>query len=177
MGFTTPRTYVAGEVHTAAHHNQFERDNIAWIATDSPACRAFNSSVISIGNAVESPLSLNSERFDNAGVHSTTTNLTRFVVPIGGSGKYIATGSTSWAPSSSGSYRAVSLRVNGTTRIAQMNTAPSANHGSDATIVAVYALSAGDYVEMCVTQDSGGGLNVNTVANYSPEASILWFRT
>ncbi len=179
MGFTTPRTYVAGEIHTAAHHNQYERDNIAWIATDSPACRAYKSTAFTVSSSgVETAVTLDSERFDNAGVHSTVSNTTRFVVPTGGGGKYICTGSTSWSQASgAGTYRAVSLRVGGSVRIAQMNTSPSTSHGADGTIVAVYALAAADYLEMCVTQDSGGALNVNSVANYSPEASIIWFRT
>ena len=178
MAFTTPRTYVAGEIHTAAHHNTYERDNIAWIATDSPACRAFNSANISVTtSAVEQALTLNSERFDNAAVHSTSTNTSRFTVPTGGGGKYIATGSITWAANGSGTYRACSLRHNATTRIGQINAAPSASHGSDATVVAIYALAAADYVEMAATQDSGGALNVNVQANYSPEASVFWFRT
>lgn len=177
MGFTTPRTYVAGEIHTAAHHNIYERDNIAWIATDSPAARAYSNVAIGVASGVESALPLNSERFDNAGVHSTVSNTGRFTVPTGGGGKYLLAGSISWAPNGSGSFRVSSTRINGSIRTAQQNVAPSASHGSDSSVCSVYAMNPGDYMELCATHDQGGGLNVNTVANYSPEASMFWFRT
>ena len=37
MAYTTPRTYVVGEVHTAAHHNTYERDNVAHLHGDGGA--------------------------------------------------------------------------------------------------------------------------------------------
>ncbi len=177
MAWTTPRTWVSGEIVTAGNLNAHVRDNVSWIAVDSPACRAWNSAAITTTNVTATAITMDSERFDNAGVHSTVTNTSRFTVPTGGGGKYICTGATSWSTASgAGTYRAAALYVNGTIRIGQINTAPSASHGSDATICAVYALVAADYVELFATQDSGSFLNVNPSPNYSPEASILWFR-
>ena len=176
MAYTTPFTAVAGTAWKAADWNTYGRDNIAWIATDSPACRAYNNAALATATGTELALTLNSERFDNASVHSTSSNTSRFTVPSGAGGKYVVTGSITWAPSAGGTYRACALRVNGATRLAQTNQAPSASHGSDATVTAVYSLAAADYVEMTATQDSGGALNVNVQANYSPEASVFWFR-
>lgn len=176
MAWTTPRTWVAGEIVTASNLNTHVRDDISWIAVDSPACRAYNSAAITTNTSVETIITMDSERFDNAAIHSTVTNTSRFTVPTGGGGKYIATGGITWALSVNGTYRAASLRVNGTTRIGQINTAPSGSHGSDATVCSVYALAAADYVELCGTQDCGFALNINPTANYSPEASLFWFR-
>jgi len=168
--YTTPATAVAGTILTAAWLNTYVRDNVAWIATDSPACRAYSTIARTTATGVELALQLDAERFDNAGVHSVSSNTTRFTVPTGGGGKYVCTGSMTWSTQAAGTYRACTLRLNGTTRLAQINTAPSASHGSDATVVAVYALQAADYIELSATQDSGFALNVNTQANYSPEA-------
>jgi hypothetical protein len=177
VAFTTPATAVAGEILTAAFLNTYLRDNIAWMATDSPACRAYRTTNLIIGDVTESAITLDAERFDNAAVHSTGSNTSRFTVPAGAGGKYVCTGAISWEASAGGSYRACILRVNGTIRIGQINTAPSAGHGSDATVCAIYALAAADYVEMSGIHNSGGLLSAVTVANYSPEASIFWFRT
>ena len=177
MAFTTPATFVAGNILTAAQLNTYVRDNTAWMATDSPACRAYNSANLAVATSTDTALTLNSERFDNAAIHSTSSNTSRFTVPPGAGGKYICTGSITWASNGSGTYRACFLKVNGSIRIGQINAAPSASHGSDATVVAVYALAAADYVEMYAVQDSGGNVNVNVQANYSPEASIIWLRT
>lgn len=178
MAYTTPRTYVAGEVHTAAHHNTYERDNIAWLATDSPSCRAYNNANIShaVSTAAQA-VTLNSERFDNAAVHSTGASTSRFTIPSGGGGKYVCTGALSWAPSAAGSYRQIQFRLTAATIVGSNNNAPSASHGSDSTLTAVYAAAAADYFELFGNQDSGGALNMMSVANYSPEASIFWFRT
>ena len=36
-------------------------------------------------------------------------------------------------------------------------------------VTTIYQLTAGDYVEVRAYQNSGGALNVNSTANYSPE--------
>ena len=38
MSYVTPRTFVAGEIETAAIFNTHLRDNIDWLATSAPAC-------------------------------------------------------------------------------------------------------------------------------------------
>lgn len=177
MAFTTPRTYVAGEIHTAAHHNTYERDNIAWMATDSPSVRAYNNANISIATATLTPVTLNSERFDNAAVHSTSVNTSRLTVPTGGGGKYLFGASWAWALSAAGTYREARVYVNGATEIAQLDLQPSASHASSGIITSVYALSAADYMELQVIQDSGGALNITNNGNFSPEVWMFWFRT
>lgn len=178
MAFTTPATAVAATALTASWLNTYVRDNVAWIATDSPSCRAYNSANISHATSGASQaVTMNSERFDNAGIHSTSSNTSRFTIPSGGDGKYIGWGALAWANSASGTYRQAQLKVNGSTTIASCNQAPSASHGSDSTVVAVYALAAADYVTLNGAQDSGGALNMVSVANYSPEAAVFWFRT
>lgn len=178
MAFTTPRTYVAGEVHTAAHHNTYERDNIAWMATDSPACRVYKSTSGSIANVTDTSIAFDQERFDNAAVHSTSVNTTRLTIPTGGGGKYIFGGGVEWIANVTGG-RGCHIKLNGTTYIAKfvLNTSAAGGDTSSLTVTSVYAMSAADYVEMFVYQSSGGGLTLNSTGNYSPEFWAIWFRT
>lgn len=178
MAYTTPATAVAGTALTAAFLNTNLRDNIAWIATDSPACRAYNSATIShAASGTFQALTMNSERYDNAAVHSTASNTSRFTVPTGAGGKWILGGLLSFANNATGN-RGGRMRVNGTTEVAGQITAASTGDTdtSDFTITTVYALSAADYFELVGFQSSGGALNMLTGANYSPEAWGFWTR-
>ncbi len=179
MAYTTPRTWVAGEVTTAANLNTHVRDNIAWMATDSPACRAFNNANIShTASGSMQAVTMNSERFDNASVHSTSVATSRFTIPTGGGGKYIIGGLLSFANNATGN-RGGRMRVNGTTDVAGQITAASTGgtDTSDFTITTTYALAAADYVELMGFQSSGGALNMLVQANFSPEAWVTWYRT
>lgn len=175
MAYTTPRTYVAGEVHTAAHHNTYERDNIAWLATDSPSCRVYNNAAISITSGVNTTLTFNSERFDNATMHSTSVNTGRITIPSGGGGKYLVGGVVEWNAAAGGNYRDTRIRNNGTTYHAGVTITPTGAASQVVPPVGVWSYSAADYVEMIATQDSGGAINVNS-ANGSPEFWAFWFR-
>ncbi len=181
MAYTTPATAVAGTALTAAFLNTNLRDNIAWMATDSPACRAYNTTSQSISNAAAVPgaaVTFDSERFDNAAIHSTSVNTSRFTVPSGAGGKYIMGVGSSWTASAGGNYRQVRLELNGAaTHIGVDTRNGSAGHLSESAWCTVYALSAADYFEMYARQDSGGALNLLVQANSSNEAWMFWTRT
>lgn len=178
MSFTTPFTAVAGTAWKASDWNTYGRDDIAWLATDSPACRAYNNAAISLANGVTTAITLNSERYDNAAVHSTSSNTSRFTVPTGAGGKYMFMGNVAFAANGTG-VRAINGRLNGTTTLSENSYAPAAASIFDTEIsfCTVYALSAADYVEMTAFQTSGGALNATLQSNSAPEASIIWFRT
>src|SRR5689334_21709554 len=89
MAFTTPATATAGTVLTASFLNTYLRDNISWLATDSPCCRVFNSATIALTNGVTKSITFDSERFDNAAMHDTSSNTARITIPTGGGGKYM----------------------------------------------------------------------------------------
>lgn len=179
MSYTTPRTYVAGEVHTAAHHNTYERDNIAWLATDSPACRAYNSANISHTTSGSwQAVTMNSERFDNAAVHSTSSNTDRLTIPTSSGGKYIAGCGLQFTGNATG-IRGAALGVNGLTTFAQFDGRTNSGAGEAVTIsvATVYAMSAADYFSFGGYQNSGGALNMLSATNTSPEAWCFYFRT
>jgi hypothetical protein len=182
MPFTTPATSTAGTILTAAFLNTYVRDNTSWVSTDSPCCRAYTSVNLGITNVTVTPVALDLERFDNAAVHSTSSNNSRMTVPTGGAGKYLFGASWSWAVSAAGATRQGRVEVNATTMIAISTQQPSATHSSEGIICSFYQLAAADYLELYVYQDSGGGLNLISsfaggLGNYSPEVFVYWVRT
>lgn len=93
-------------------------------------------------------------------------NPTRLTAPI--TGKYLIGFNLEWAASNLGTYRQIYTRVNGVTPASPACTQDNsftANQTDVLTSSMIRALSAGDYVELIVNQDTGGNLNVN--ATYS----------
>jgi hypothetical protein len=74
---------------------------------------------------------------------------------------------TSWAGNVAGR-RATIIRLNGTLTISEdqrtalaYTAAPAAVCTADAAVVSVWPMGVGDYVELCIYQDSGVSLNIN----------------
>lgn len=176
MAYTTPFTAVAGTAWKAADWNTYGRDNIAWLATDSPSCRAYNSAAISIANTTATAVTLDSERFDNASMHSTSSNTSRITIPTGGGGKYLFGSGTSWAGSAAGTVRYTYIQLNATTIVAAAVAQFGASSNSQITLTSAYSFAAADYIETIVYQDTGGALNLNSTANFSPEFWASWYR-
>ncbi len=177
MAFTTPRTWVAGEITTAANLNTHLRDNVAWMATDSPACRAYKSTNFShnsTGNWLA--ITLDSERFDNASFHSTSSNTARFTVPASAGGKYLVGAAAAWDTDTTGE-RMIGMGLNGTATWAAVQSLPANGVICAIAVATVYPLAAADYVQMAGFQNSGGTRTVTSAGNYSPEAWAFWFRT
>ena len=173
MAYTSPRTWVAGELLTAALLNAHVRDNLLAIAgtTGHVGARVFHSVAQSIANSTVTALAFNSERYDTDAFHDTSASTSRLTVPSGLDGKYLITGTLQFAANATGS-RVVSVRLNGTTTIAQHRGPGFSGDPTDLSIVTVYDLVASNYVELVVSQNSGGALNVVTNANHTPEFTI-----
>lgn len=136
------------------------------------AARVYNSANISVANATTTALTFNSEHWDDGGLHSTSGNTDRLTAPI--DGWYLIYGRVEFAANSTG-IRAISFRVGATPDIYEVEqkiacTAP------DLTLVGaccLVRLAAGDYVKMFAYQTSGGALNANFSAQYSPEFGMI----
>jgi len=178
MALTTPATYSTNQTLTASNLNTYLRDNMAWLATDAPHCRVYNSGTFSLtSGAAAAAITFDSERVDVGGCHSTSVNTGRITVPSGAGGKWHFGCNVSFAANTTG-VRQVYLRLNGATTIAFTgDPALSASDNSIHNLSCDYAVSAGDYVEVVVNQTSGGALNVAVAANYSPEFWGHWVRT
>lgn len=158
----------AGQPITAAWGDAVN-DAVAFLA-NPPKCRVYNSAAISTAHATSVPLTFNSERFDTDSMHSTVSNTGRITFTTAGT--YYVGGDINWA-SAAGNLREAVIRLNGTTQIAGQRMAPiGAGFGHTANLSALYAFSAGDYVELLAYQDSGGAINVTACEFYAVWVSL-----
>ena len=135
------------------------------------SARVFNSTDISVPQLTLGnwqTLSFNSERWDTANLHDTATNTSRLNAPAAGK-YYIFTNITWETPLGSGLW-GLRILLNGKTPIAEQ-TLPNngASYRTSMSVGTLYALAAGDYVEVQVFQNSGGFLAVKQITATSPE--------
>lgn len=181
MAYTPNPTWADGSAGgtpiTAAKLNNMEAgiedaDNriTALAAAAVPAARVFHSANQAIGTASATVLAFNSERFDTDTIHDNATNNSRLTCKT--AGKYLITGTIEWPVAATGT-RGAYLRVNGGTFVGIAQHPPS-NTGVDVVIVTtLWEMAVNDYVELLAFQSSGGNLNVNASASYSPEFSMV----
>lgn len=158
MAYTTDRTWVAGEVVTAAYLNTYLRDNMKWLSTDKPMVRAYRTTTQTIPNATYTGIQMNIEIFDNADIHSTTTNTDRFTVPSGAGGKWLVGSGVEWTYSSIGVYRVAAVTVDG--GFEYQNSSPTVGSTSVSPVSTFGLVSAASaaVIRPSVYQDSGGDL-------------------
>lgn len=133
----------------------------------SRTARVYHDASQSIADATAAVLAFNTERYDTDTIHDTVTNNSRLTCKT--AGKYRITANVQWAANGTGS-RGVYIRLNGVTPIAyELIATASTTLKTIQEVTTVYDLAVNDYVEMVVYQNSGGALNAETAANYSPE--------
>jgi hypothetical protein len=134
-----------------------------------PVARVTHSSGQVVPDTTLAVLSFNTERYDTAGLHSTTSNTSRLTAPV--TGIYEVTADVRWSGAQfSAGASTVQLRKNGSTIVAWEEDA-----GNDANLVTTTArLAAGDYIEVLVSQLSGSSKTIGSIAEYSPEFSMTW---
>lgn len=157
---------------------------LAW--QTQPAARVYNSANLLTGVTSWQALTFNSERFDTDGMHSTAINTSRLTVPVGGDGLYLIGGTAKFQitfPGPMGGYSALlGLRVllNGTTVIVCAGDGyaayPAASISGTFDITTLYALAAGDYVELQRYAYTNSPAGVLVAANFSPEFWAMWQR-
>jgi hypothetical protein len=172
MAYATPRTWVSGDVLTAAQMNQDVRDNVSFLA-NPPACRVYNSASIVVANTTWTALTFDTERYDTAAMHSTASNTSRLTAPV--AGLYLITGHIAWGNNAVGE-RLVAIRHNDATDIANVSLFGTAGSTSSLmkTVSTVWKMAASDYVELRVYQSAGGSLTVLFTTALSPEFSMTW---
>ena len=141
----------------------------------APAVRVYHNATQSITTATETALSFNSERFDQvAGAastqHDTVTNNTRLTCRY--AGVYHIIGNAGFSGNATG-VRIYQIRLNGATEIARAESTGSTAYNSVQTVATLYVLAVNDYVELTVTQNSGGSLATLQAGNYSPEFMMV----
>jgi hypothetical protein len=144
----------------------------ADFAGSIPAARVTRTTNQGVPDVTETSLNFNSERYDTASMHSTSSNLSRLTAPV--TGIYLVTAHIYWQgtfSATSSSY--MKLRKNGDPfqgLAIQENGADDAN-----SISTVARLVAGDYVEAQVLQASGSTQSIrSSAAQASPEFTMTW---
>jgi len=115
---------------------------------------------VTIANSLVTRLPVAGEEWDAGGMHSITLNTSRFVAPI--DGIYQVSGTIEWRASTGGTQRYVSVRRNGSTEVSVSQVAPvkSTVQFTSQVISGQVKLTAGQYIEAFVLQDSGASLNI-----------------
>ena len=135
-----------------------------------PCVRAFNSADISVASATVTALTLNSTRYDTDNTMHDPVNTSRLVCRS--AGRYHISANIQWAGNATGQ-RQLRIVLNNSVIIGWVS---QLNNGAGIAVIQSvgcdYTMVATDYVEIQVYQDSGGALNINTAANYSPEFSM-----
>jgi hypothetical protein len=114
----------------------------------------------------------NSENWDTNNYHDPVTNNSRITIPTGEGGRYLIQGEVSWASNVIG-YRGLQILKNGSVTLSNMNQAPPGSSVMGMRISVVASLVDGDYVELLGFQTSGGNLNSEANATYSPSFSAV----
>lgn len=131
-------------------------------------CRVYNSTTQSITTGSFQAVTFDTEEYDTDAIHDTGSNTSRLVVPAASGGKWICTAHVKWDTNTTNT-RYIAFRLNGTTNIRSAMTngvGISAGIGLMASTGPI-ALSAGDYIEVMVFQDSGGTRTIG-------DASVLY---
>lgn len=144
----------------------------AVTVVNNPSCRVYNSANISITNGAGAlqVITFNSELWDTASMHSTSSNTDRLVAPV--AGKYEVKAGMRFASNGTG-YRQIVFEKNGGTPYYGSVIFPGITGVvTDVMGSVLLDLAANDYVRILVGQSSGGALNVENSDYVSPWASM-----
>lgn len=164
MAYVTPRTWVTGELVTAAEMNQDVRDNIGALANPA-ACRVYHSvdnisiahnTLTILGTTGATTAIFNSERYDTDSMHSTSVAPGR--ITFNTAGLYVV--SSHMALAAAGDYTAFDHAIvlngaaNGIAR-ADMGTATSSVIAYFSSVSTIYKFAVADYIYVSIQQRNG----------------------
>ena len=131
--------------------------------TDSfTGCSLTRTANQSISNATDTAVAWDSEIFDTNSFHDNATNNSRITIPTGKGGKYQFNFVIRWVGNSTG-FRNIKFFING---VEGASLVRALNLSSDGLVMngsVILNLSAGDYVQLYVYQNSGGSLNLDYI--------------
>jgi len=170
MSWTTPRTWTPGETVTASIMNTHVRDNLIDLNGRIPysiGAYAYRTTAQSISSASWATMSWSTTAYDTDSLWSVGSP-TRLTVPTGKGGLWQIQWNVRWNIITVNNVRIMSWPVvNATAQTAWMtenSTSTSQYQTSGATVN--YNLSAGDYIEIQVYQDTGAAVNIRASENF-----------
>ena len=155
MPWTTPKTWAAGEVVTAANMNLYLRDNTEIMGASRPSARVYQSTGTTLTTGVAGNVLFDTEVFDVGSLHSTSVNTERMTITT--PGLYLFQATVSFAPNATG-YRRVSMVNQGGGAIATEARAGFGTFNNEINLTAVDRMNTGNYMYLQATQTSGGNL-------------------
>lgn len=171
------RTWVAGEVVTAAYMNSNIRDagNFFLARPLAVLRQTVGQSVATSGSGA--PLLFDAEDIDSDNGHSTVTNTSRYTAQT--TGWYLPSGGVGWTASATGRrgcwWLLTGTGVNGTESMLQTTAANSVCVPSRARPVFMTALT--DYLELNGYQDTGGALTTSVVTIEQSHMTVFYIHT
>ena len=135
-----------------------------------PAARAFDSNGQSIPHSTVTILGFDSETFDTASLHDTTTNNSRLTAPI--AGIYQITGNVRWDTNNVGT-RFLTITVNGN-RTANSWMQATQGAQTDQIVTTIRQMAPGDIAELAGFQNSGGALSITDFGESDPYLAMSW---
>lgn len=163
---TTDFLNVGTNGYTLVADSSVSPTGLKWAAPASAAfvgVAASGSSGKTNSDATFTSVDFDTEAFDTDGIHSTSSNTSRFTVPSGKGGKWLFLSIISWQ---AGTYTEIISRwyKNG---VQQLDRAVGRPAGSAGNIFpAIFDLAAGDYMEVFSFQSSGGNKNTESPFMY-----------
>ena len=123
------------------------------------------SGTISIANNTVQIINWNSENFDTDAFHSTATNTSRITIPAGKAGKYQIIAQLQYAGNATGQ-RQIRIDKNGSNTSGAVASIVGAGD-ENFSVVEIFDLIVGDYIEIAAFQNSGGALNIDVTGTKS----------
>ena len=136
---------------------------------EEPSARVYSLFEQIVPDSVQFPIVFEEERFDTDDIHTNgvPTRLTAQTA-----GKYQISGTVVFATNAVGT-RSVGVRVNGTNTIALQSVPADPSAACALSISTLYDLVEDDYVELVVSQTSGGPVTLHAVPSFSPEFMMV----
>lgn len=157
----------------------YQYDGTDWVQVghdqgDRFRCHAYQNAAQSITNNLTMAVTFDIEVFDVGGLHDNVTNKSRFTIPVGGAGHWIAQCHCGFLTSTNGRF-IVGLNKNGSQISMGFDLQATPTSGDmELTAPAILVEAAeGDYFEMTAYQNTGVAVNTNWGATYVTSMIML----
>jgi hypothetical protein len=176
LSVPAPRTFVVGEIETAAYLNTSVRDTTSYLI-GPPIATVYQTLAQSLAANTPTPIAFDSTAVDTYGGHSNTANNSRYtaVVP----GYYLIGGGAPMANSIGGTERKIQMYYNGAiVGYASSSVPPTSATGTAVTPAlspTLVFLNVGDFVSIYATVDTTGvSITPGGSATNQAYMTVIW---
>lgn len=159
--YVTVPNPATGDVIPAAHIDDLATD-VSYLkdrVDNPPRANVYHNATQSLTSGTPAALAMNSEYNDSASLHDNSTNNSRITIPTGEGGWWEFSAFCEFAANATGQ-RKLYLQVNGVTVFAALTVDATSGGVTQLAVAGKVAVTAGQYVEVWASQNSGGALNV-----------------